>query len=269
MVARMTTAPALTDDDVTFLLDNGYLLKRGLAGRERAERARRLVNAKLGSDGMPPDALPQWRTQTYFPELREHDAIRGLVDNDAVRRVTDALFGPDTLKPIVGGQIALRFPKPPADDDEQVRVAFAEQHTYHIDGLPMKPGQPSNGVPQGEVHNFACLIGVVLNDQPSEFRGNFTVWPGSHKEMAAHFQSGGFDRLAETGTPKIVSAKPLQITGEPGDVVFAHHLLAHGIAPNLSGDVRYNCFFRAWPNDRGHFQPAALTDPWHEWKIGH
>ncbi len=269
-----TTAPtaSLTDADIAFLLDNGYLVKRGLAGRERAERARRLINATLGTNGIDPDRLPNYRTQTYVPEIRDHEAIVSLVENPEVRAVRDGLFDPDTLNPVGGGQIALRFPKLPDGDDEAIRAGWGKGKRgggYHIDGLPMRPGAPSNGVPPGEVHNFACLVGVLLNDQPTDFRGNFTVWPGSHREMAAHFREHGANDLAETGTPKVVTSQPLQITGEPGDVVFAAHLLAHGIAPNLSGDVRYNCFFRFWPKHRGRFSNEALLDPWAEWKIGH
>lgn len=33
---------------------------------------------------------------------------------------------------------------------------------WHIDGLPT----PESGVPEGQVHNFTILVGVLLNDLP-------------------------------------------------------------------------------------------------------
>ena len=265
-MAAMPTLTAVTDDQLARLKTDGYLVLPGLAGVDRADRARRRINAHLGKHGLPPDKLTQFATQTYVPEIRDHPDFRALIDNDDVKAVLDDLIGWDTIKPDFYHQIALRFPQPPDADDERIKADFGMKG-YHIDGLPSPPGYPHNGVPAGEVHNFTVLVGVILNDQPTGFRGNFRAHPGSHEEMAAHYRQHGLDNIAENGIPQVATAPPHQITGHPGDVILANHLTAHGIAPNLSPDVRYNLFTRLWPKNRGFFGPEAMTDPWHEWKV--
>jgi hypothetical protein len=261
----MTKTSVLSAEEVDHVLQQGYLVRRGAIPTEVVDRARRAINADLGKNGLPPDQLPHFRVQSFCPDLRDQPPVTDLINHDSVQAVLDDLIGLETVKPAWGGQIALRFPQPLDDGrDARVRETFAQKPGYHIDGTP----SPGNGVPPGEVHNFAMLVGVLVNDQPTDFRGNFTLWPGSHLEIAKWFRENGVEKLADTGVPKVVSAEPLQITGNAGDVVFVHHLLAHGIAPNLFGDVRYNCFFRVWPKARGRYSAAALTDPWAEWKIG-
>ena len=247
----------LSDADVQHLLDHGYIVLRGLVPQDVALRARQAINHHLGTAGLDPEKLSIFDQQTYCPEIRYMPVIADLINNERVAAVLHQLFGEDFLKPINGAQIALRFPMEP---DAPAR----ENVGYHIDGLP--GGQ--NGVPRGEVHNFAALVGVVLSEQPTRDRGNFTFWPGSHLKMAEHFRTHGFENLADTGTPRIIDGPGNQLTGSPGDVVIAHHLLAHGIASNASPDIRYNCFARLWPKHRGHFSAEAITDPWAEWQIG-
>lgn len=252
----------ITSEQIDTLRRDGFVVLPQLAGRERAETARRTVNHYLGEHGIPPDRLPQFRTQSYCPELRGDPAIVDLIRCEPVSRMIDDLIGLDTLNPVEGGQIALRFPQPPGPGDDEARNQ-PQTKGYHIDGVP----SPNNGVPPGEVHNFVALVGVLLNDQPEPFRGNFRAHPGSHEEMAAYFREHGTDDLAEKGTPRIVTEPARQVTGQAGDVVITNHLTAHGIAPNLSPEVRYNVFFRLWSSGRGKFSDAALKNPWQEWKI--
>jgi ectoine hydroxylase-related dioxygenase (phytanoyl-CoA dioxygenase family) len=60
--------------------------------------------------------------------------------------------------------------------------------------------------------------------------------------------------------PKL--GEPVQVEAEAGDVVLAHHLLAHGAAPNLSLRVRETVYFRLidgrdHPQDPGPLMDAA------------
>ena len=259
----------MNGQDTESVKSDGFLILRGAVEPERVERARRAINAHLGEHGMRPEDLPGFRTRTYCPDLRDTPPIGDLIRSPAVTEAIDSLIGLETIDLPAGGQIALRFPQPPDEaKDAERRAAWERGQGYHIDGAPSPPDRTPNGVPPGEVHNFAMLVGVLLNDQPTPYRGNFSVWPGSHLEAAAWFREHGTDDVTGGGNyPRVATAAPLQVTGKAGDAVLAHHLLAHGIAPNLSGDVRYNCFFRLWPTARGRYNPAALTNPWAEWKV--
>ena len=76
------------------------------------------------------------------------------------------------------------------------------------------------------------------------------------------------DVAAEPGSPRLLdrvrddrSGEPLQLDVEPGDVVLAHHLLAHGASDNLPLRVRETVYFRVLhPSDAPH-DPAPLMDP--------
>ena len=136
----------------------------------------------------------------------------------------------------------------------------------HIDGLPAA----NNGVPNdGRVHTFTVLAGVFLNDVPAGAHGNFTVWPGSHREMAAWFRANGthvadpeavFDRCRE-----LSEGPGVRLAAHRGDVVFAHHLLVHTVAPHGGADIRYAVFFRLRVRPWGEYDARLLTDPWHEY----
>jgi len=120
------------------------------------------------------------------------------------------------------------------------------------------------------VLNFTLIASVLLSDVPEPYSGNFTVWPGAHRPMAAYLREHGFDSLMN-GLPRIPMPEAHQITGQAGDVVFAHYMLPHTAAINLSPHVRYAIFFRMTPNDRppdpevGAQRAEAILDPWLEW----
>ena len=42
-----------------------------------------------------------------------------------------------------------------------------------------------NGVAAGTIYHFTALAAVFLSDVDEPFAGNFTVWPGSHRALAA------------------------------------------------------------------------------------
>ena len=104
------------------------------------------------------------------------------------------------------------------------------------------PG-PLNGVKAGTVYHFTALGGVFLSDVSEPFQGNFTVWPGTHRALAAHFAAHGTDELLQ-GFPRIAMPAPRQLTARAGDAILAHYQLAHGAAPNVGPHVRYAVFFR-------------------------
>ena len=75
-----------------------------------------------------------------------------------------------------------------------------------------------------------------------------------------------FDEVLENGMPRPeLPEGPIQLTGEPGDVVLAHHQIVHTAAPNTSPHIRYAAIFRLQHEEAKEFGNAAYTDIWHEW----
>lgn len=233
------------------ILDDGYTLLPGVVPRALVDRALRAINQSLGSEGLPPDQLPVYRARTYTPGLVRSPEVRGLLLDSPLFGLVGSVIGDGRVKVPSEGQIALRFPTP----------APGSPAVPHIDGV----SSPMNGVPAGTLYHFTALAGVFLNDVTEPDRGNLTVWPGSHRTMAAFLRQHGPAGLVG-GFPRLDLAPPRPVLARAGDAILAHYQLAHGVAPNLGPHIRYAVFFRLFHLDHGSFGIRALHEPFLEWQ---
>ncbi len=164
--------------------------------------------------------------------------------------MSESLLGKGKVRLLGGGQVALRFPI------MERPGALAP----HIDGLYRE----GNKVRKGSIASFSLLAGVFLSRIPNEYWANFTVWPGSHQQLAQYFQKHGWESLRE-GLPKIKMNPPVQLTGEAGDAILCHYQTAHTVVSNVSPYIRYAVFFRLIHVDHASHRNEILTDLWKEW----
>lgn len=245
----------LTADDKRTLEETGYILVRGLVAPDLVGAALAAINASLGRNGLPPDALPRMRAHTFCPELVGDAAILDLYRATPLAALAEAALGSGRVRAVQEAQIALRFPTPDAG-----RVGPRP----HIDGLP----RALNGVAAGTIYHFTALAAVFLSDAVVPFAGNFTVWPGSHRTLAAHIATNGVAALAQPETPfppVPLPGPPLQLTVAAGDALLAHYLLVHDVSTNLSPHIRYAVFFRLFDDAHDAASTAALADLWRGW----
>jgi hypothetical protein len=238
-------------EETRALLAEGYVLWPGLVARDRVDAALGAINASLGQEGIARDALDTMRAQTFCPELANAPPILDLYRGTQLAALARAAVGPERVRDPGVGQIALRFPSP--------RASRVEPRP-HIDGMP----QPLNGVAPGTIYHFTALAAVFLSDTDGPFQGNFTVWPGTHRELASHFGAHGTDVLLQR-FPPIALPAPRQLVVRAGDALLAHYLLAHSAAPNLGPHVRYAVFFRLFHDAHDPASTATLVDLWREW----
>ena len=166
---------------------DGFVLLRGAVSPDRVARARDAISRSLARDaraGRP----PRKTHGNYCPELARDARLRALLD--PLRARTARLFGERTHVPGWGAairrlllgavghavgeraQIALRFPDAAPSGDRRFG--------FHLDGYPTG----KNGVPRGYLFRSTLLIGVYLTQVARPDRGNFVVWPGSHRRFA-------------------------------------------------------------------------------------
>jgi hypothetical protein len=180
-------------------------------------------------NGFDSSELAVYAARSYAPELTASDEIVGLCTKSPVLDLATTLVGQPLLPP-TNAQIALRFPAAPG---------------------------------------AAVLAGVFLSDVPAGAHGNFTVWPGTHTEMAAWFRCNGTTVSdpdpAYSEASRLSPPPGLALSARPGDVVFAHHLLVHAVGPHGGPDVRYAVFFRLRVRPWGDEDDRVLTNPWHEY----
>jgi hypothetical protein len=233
------------------LYDQGFVNFPNIIPRELVDRALRAINASLGSQGIDPNNLTKFRAQSYCPELTTSPVITGLINDSPVWSLAESAIGVGKIRPVKGGQIALRFP---------TMEQPGELHA-HIDGMYT----PTNGVPEGTIANFTALVGVLLSDLPQPYSGNLAVWPGTHRSFETYFRERGPQSLLE-GMPQVEMPEPVQITGKAGDAVLCHYQLAHGITGNGSPNIRYAIYFRLSHVDHDNVHWECMTDIWREWE---
>lgn len=232
------------------LYETGRVRLQQIVPGDLVQRALRAINASLGETGIDPKRLEVFRARSYCPELTTAPAITDLYNSSPLSGVVGSLVGPDRVRPIGSGQIALRFPA----------TGQPGPLVPHIDGMYY----PSNGVPPGTIASFTALVGIFLSDILHEDMGNFTVWPGSHQVLERYFRSHGPRSLLD-GFPPIDIGSPEQVTARAGDAILCHYQLAHGIAPNTSPFIRYGVYFRISHADHEARKWECMTDIWTEW----
>ena len=111
---------------------------------------------------------------------------------------------------------------------------------------------------------FTIFAIVYLSDVPNENFGNFTVWPESHRFFEDYFKKEGHQVLAN-GMPRLdLPCEGVQVTGEAGDLIVAHHQSVHCGGPNISADVRYAAIARLRHVECSENGYKAYTDIWRE-----
>jgi Phytanoyl-CoA dioxygenase (PhyH) len=225
--------------------ERGYLLVPGVVSLQVVAEARRAV-AQLLTDRPPP--VGHRGGQSYWLEpIPEGPLLAPLLATRAFA-VAGSLVGPDPLDAPEALQVALNIP----------------WHTHHpggphIDGLtpPERDGRPGT---------FTLLAGIFLTDQPEMEMGNVWMWPGSHRQAAAHLHAVGSDRLMDAAVryPPVPLASPVAVLGHAGDLLLAHYLCGHNSSGNESRKTREVLYFRL--RCRGHRARwrQCVTDALHE-----
>lgn len=239
----------LTSHQKTELVEKGFTKIRGVAGQKQVNVALRAINHSIGN-GMDPEKVPVYRATTYCPELTSREPVLDLLYETPAWEIVESAIGTGKIKLEGSAQIALRFP---------VMQTPGEMHP-HIDGMY----SANNRVRKGAIFSFTALAGILLSDVPNRFWGNFTGWPGSHRQFADYFREHG-TAVLKTGLPPVKLSQPEQILAKAGDMILCHYLTAHTVVVNVSPYIRYAVFFRIRHTEHSLQGEKVFTDVWHEW----
>lgn len=233
------------------LARDGWVLIPGLVPRALVDGALREINNRLGR-GEHPGKDSYADSLDYLSEYVRSPAVMALTGPlDALAR---ELLGAGRVEPCTQAQIALRFPTP---SDR----APAER-SVHVDGLFADKGEP--------VVRYSFCAGVALSRVKGRDRGNFVVYPGTHRMIADRVRRRGLAALKGGAENILRLPPPVQVEARPGDVILFHYQTAHDKARNDSPDIRYMAYFRywhvdAWRDKSPSYLKRALADPWLEW----
>ena len=232
---------------------NGFIKVAGVVPRLMVDAARQAINHSIGSIGKHQADEGKYLAPAFCNELKESLTLTDLFNKTPVMQVAEALMGTDNVLPCSGAQIALRFPS-------QLRSEAAKPGG-HLDGL----GSGSNSMAKGVYRRGFTIFAIVyLSDVPNENFGNFTVWPESHRFFEDYFKKEEHQVLAN-GMPRLdLPCEAIQVTGEAGDLIVAHHQSVHCGGPNISADVRYAAIARLRHVECSENGYKAYTDIWRE-----
>ena len=131
-----------------------------------------------------------------------------------------------------------RGPGRTSSDDGRSALREAVPGTqWHVDGMA-----------KGRHSPFSLLVGVTLSDASTPNCGNLVVFPGSHRKtlplLTSALRAGREALIGGEGQPKPDMGPGRQLLASAGDVVVAHHKLAHRGGANAGSAIRYQVYFR-------------------------
>lgn len=240
--------PTLSEEEIAFFKEKGFLVKRGLLNEPEAFE--RIVDSVW--ENMPEGLVKRDDPSTWI------DAPQGEWTSEQAellgpfRRGSWKMRGrtvgtePFLVDKIANNprmrQLVSRF------IGEPVRLANRVRGVYCI--FPKSPDREGRLSPHGD-HTGAQLSAMVFVSTVPPHCGGFTIWPGSHymshvyhKTVYGPLDPDRADEYMKARDEFVRNSIPVEFHGHAGDVVFWHPRLVHGPGVNYSAEhdkqyVRY------------------------------
>ena len=218
-VARADSAPVLDESQVEFFREHGYLLVKGLFGREQAAKYRQAAHDLMGRIYAAGQTDATWGSSQS-------------VGQTALQHCHDVQFYDATFLQLLC-------------DDRFTQAASQVMGTpnvqLHHNKMFIKPPEKGSPFPMHQdapyfPHDRHSMIAAIVHfdDAPLE-KGCVAVVPGSHKlGMLEHDSEGGWHLPFEDYPLEAALACPAQA----GDALFFSYLTIHGSGINSSHEAR-------------------------------
>ncbi|MEF8736831.1 MAG: phytanoyl-CoA dioxygenase family protein [Candidatus Accumulibacter necessarius] len=230
----------------------GYVVFRNAIPAERIRASRRHIHAAL------PDALVAEKV-LQVPTLKTDPVLRDITAGTAVADFLHTATA-GAILPAEEAHVILRLP-----ELDGPATACLEPH---LDGT-WNPLQEQR--PYGTLHAFCAHLFVFLGPVERPEYGAFHVWPGSHLRVAHYIEEHGLEDLktARDGGRAILSSldlgEPVPLSGDAGDVVLCHHLMAHSGSPNFGSEIRYGMVTRQGQQGFLVARAEQYAEPFLQW----
>lgn len=219
---------ALSDDQIAFYRENGYLLVKGLLTRDEAREYREESHALIAR--LNRDVDPTWgsaRALGMSSGMSSATAVRTELKHCHDTQFYSAAFGRLLLDP--------RF------TDVAAALMGTPNVQLHHTKLFIKPPEKGSPFPMHQDHPFfphardSVAAAIFHFDDAPDVKGCVRVVPGSHRQGAIPHESEGGWHLPFSQWP-LEDAVPCE--AEAGDVLFFSYFLVHGSGVNTSDEAR-------------------------------
>lgn len=267
--------PTLSQEEITFFKENGFLLKRGLL--DEPETFERILDYVW--EQVPRGLIRREDPETWLAvpveEWTEEDSARfGQMKQDGWKVRSKGGIGTESF--FVDGianhprmrEVVALFIGEPVRRARRVRGVYVQ--------FPKAPGTEGRLGPHAD-GTAAHLQAMVFVADVAPHCGGFTIWPGSHLRLHPHYavQFGNRrnpeneEALTEARESAIRDITPLEFPGKAGDVVFWHPRMIHSPGINRSAELGRPAMRYIVPCD---FQRDGLTlydhpDHGHQWWV--
>lgn len=250
----------LTENDLRFFRDNGFLIKRGVLNADLVARA-----VDVFWENAPPP-MDRDDPETWFGPFREEQEISNGEDYRGGYRWNFRNIGSEPymmdLVPrdpnIVG--MAQQLLGPHLAPPERVRGIYAT--------IPNRDHNPRPDRLHVDQHPFNLGVVAYLG-KVGPLGGGFRVWPTSHRWFYHTYETryeGGRPEGYKTITEFFEAQPSTECTGEAGDLVFWHHRLAHAAGQNLSSNIRLAVLYDFSRSDVKEVQSRPpKSNMWEDW----
>jgi ectoine hydroxylase-related dioxygenase (phytanoyl-CoA dioxygenase family) len=214
-VADTSESPVLTDEDLAFWNENGYVVLHDAVPPENCQAAAQAIYDFLAVDPLRPDT---WYTanlgHTIWVPLLHHPALWGNRNSPRIHRAFSQIW---------------------QRSDLWVNV---DQAGFHP---PERPGWP---FPGPHLHWDVSLVqpipfgvqGILYLTDTAADQGAFTCVPGFHRIIEDWLN--GLPPGADPRAQDMLPFGPIPIAGRAGDLIVWHHSLPHGASPNRAAVPR-------------------------------
>lgn len=217
----------ITQNDVEFYKENGYLLVKGVFNQAEVEEMREAVDSTIKrAAAVNKDANAQWQGDFLPPEQLKKLVLKGFHDV----HYHDASFMRAIIHPNMTAVLT--------------KIIGPNVHLHHSKML-VKPPENGAAFPMHQDYPYfphalhTMLAASVHLDKADEANGCLRVIPGSHKQgslphVGAHYLNHKQYPISE-GLP---------CPADAGDVLFFNYLTIHGSDANRSERTRRNVLFQ-------------------------
>ena len=146
-------------------------------------------------------------------------------------------------------------------------------HPIRLRGLyaiaPVEHPDAAREVPSPHIEAHAAqIVSLTYLDDVDPGGGGLLVWPGSHRELYPAFTSK-FDYVAglslQTVLNGLLRRRPIELSGERGDLILTHHRLLHSPGINRLDRIRFAFLCDYTPKDHVALCRQAPGDLWEDW----
>ena len=130
---------SLTGQEARDFVEDGFVVLRDAVPQDLVREARRLINRRIGQEGIEPDRIAYYQQNYWFPEYMQHPRILDLWHQSDLLPLTEEAMG--ATGEISNGMIALRFPY---TEEEAARMESSPEPFRwkgHFDGLRAAGGR--------------------------------------------------------------------------------------------------------------------------------